>query len=59
MFEPYARTRQAVRNQPESVGLGLTVAKSLAVIMNGDLIYEYEQNESVFRLILPSGPVTV
>ncbi len=58
MFQPYARTRQAVRSQPESVGLGLTVAKSLAVIMDGDLTYEYEQEESVFRLILPSIPVT-
>ncbi|MDJ0953283.1 MAG: HAMP domain-containing sensor histidine kinase [Acidimicrobiia bacterium] len=58
MFQPYARTRKDVQSQPESVGLGLTVAKSLAVIMHGDLTYEYEQGESVFRLVLPSIPVT-
>ncbi|MDJ0663435.1 MAG: HAMP domain-containing sensor histidine kinase [Acidimicrobiia bacterium] len=53
MFQPYARTRKAVEGQPESVGLGLTVAKSLATIMNGDLTYEHDGQESVFRLTLP------
>ncbi len=58
IFQPYARVRKAASGQPESVGLGLTVAKSLASTMSGDLEYEHDGTESVFRLTLPTVPPT-
>lgn len=51
MFRPFDHSDDGVRT-PNSVGLGLAVARSLARMMDGDLAYEYEAGESVFRLTL-------
>lgn len=51
MFEPFDHSDNG-GHTPNSVGLGLAVARSLARVMDGDLTYEYD-GESVFRLTLP------
>ena len=51
MFEPFDHFDDGGRT-PNSVGLGLAVARSLARMMDGDLVYVYEDSESVFRLTL-------
>ena len=51
MFEPYERVGgNAVA---ESVGLGLTVARTLARLMGGDVTYHHD-GVAVFRLALPA-----
>ncbi len=55
VFDPYQRASSA----PElsaSMGLGLTISRSLAHLMGGGLTYIYENGESIFELILPSLP---
>lgn len=52
MFEPYERT--GGRSASESVGLGLTVARTLAQLMGGDLTYHHE-GVATFRLVLPGA----
>ncbi|HDL41974.1 MAG TPA: HAMP domain-containing histidine kinase, partial [Actinobacteria bacterium] len=47
IFEPYARAH-SVPSQPNSVGLGLTVSRTLARLMDGDLTYRYD-GSSVFE----------
>jgi two-component system sensor histidine kinase KdpD len=39
-----------------SMGLGLSISRSLASLMGGKLTYRYERGESVFELVLPSLP---
>jgi signal transduction histidine kinase len=51
MFEPFDHSDNG-GHTPNSVGLGLAVARSLARVMDGDLSYDYD-GESVFRLTLP------
>ena len=50
MFEPYERVAGSAA--PESVGLGLTVAQTLARLMGGDVTYHHD-GRAVFRLTLP------
>ncbi len=50
VFEPYGTSDRGVSG---SVGLGLSVARQLAEMMGGSLVYRREGNETVFRLELP------
>jgi signal transduction histidine kinase len=52
IFEPYARAHAAVTT-PNSVGLGLSVSRWLAVKMGGSLVYEND-TMSTFILRLPA-----
>ncbi|MFQ5555245.1 MAG: ATP-binding protein, partial [Acidimicrobiia bacterium] len=54
IFERYYRTRQ-VPGITASVGLGLTVSRELAVRMGGDLVYDHDGQEAIFRLRLPAA----
>jgi len=50
IFEPYNRAHHAV-GVPASVGLGLTVSRTLAELMGGSLVYRFD-GESTFELRL-------
>jgi signal transduction histidine kinase len=50
VFQPYVTT-----GAEGSVGLGLAVARQLAELMGGTLVYEHSAGESVFRLQLPAA----
>jgi signal transduction histidine kinase len=52
VFEPYARAKNSA-TQPASVGLGLSVARQLAQLMNGDLELGDDEEWTVFALNLP------
>lgn len=52
IFEPYERAHE-VGSQPGSVGLGLTISRQLARLMDGDLGYRWTLGQSVFVLDLP------
>lgn len=54
MFEPYAVANRSA-GVTDSVGLGLAVAHSLARLMDGELRYFREDNETVFQLQLAAG----
>jgi len=54
IFEPYQRAHEAP-TQPASIGLGLTVSRQLARLMDGDLVYGYGERGSVFTLTLPAS----
>ncbi|MDF1596033.1 MAG: ATP-binding protein [Acidimicrobiia bacterium] len=54
IFEPYHRAHIA-NGVPGSVGLGLTVARQLAVLMGGELRYVRSGSLSSFDLTLPAA----
>ncbi|MBI5156446.1 MAG: HAMP domain-containing histidine kinase [Acidimicrobiia bacterium] len=58
MFDRYYRTRNA-SGRPGSVGIGLTISRELARMMQGDLTYRHDGTWSRFELTLPVGSETV
>lgn len=55
IFDPYYRT-QGEASVPDSVGLGLAVARQLAHLMGGDLKYRHSGGWTRFELTLPLAP---
>ncbi|HLF44457.1 MAG TPA: HAMP domain-containing sensor histidine kinase [Acidimicrobiia bacterium] len=53
IFDPYYRA-QTDEPRPDSVGLGLAVARQLARIMGGDLVYRRRAGWTRFELTLPT-----
>ena len=53
IFDSYQRSHNAVQ-EPRSVGLGLSVSRKLARLMNGDLRYSRDQDLTRFELTLPA-----
>ena len=53
IFEAYNRAHEG-DGQPLSVGLGLTVSRQLAGLMDGDLSYRYDDGWSIFELKVPA-----
>ena len=53
IFEAYERG--SGRLDPKSVGLGLSVARKLAGLMNGQLVYEHDGEYSCFIVTLPAA----
>ena len=53
IFDAYQRAHNAP-GLTASMGLGLTISRSLARLMGGDLTYRYERGDSVFELLLPA-----
>jgi signal transduction histidine kinase len=59
IFEPYQRAHGAA-GQPESVGIGLSISRTLARLMGGEVEYRRSDGWNVFELSLPpSGVVSV
>jgi signal transduction histidine kinase len=52
IFDAYQRAHDAP-GLTASMGLGLTISRSLAMLMGGNLTYRYEGGETVFELQLP------
>lgn len=52
IFEPF-HTAAETRGPAPSVGLGLTISRSLAQAMGGDVTYHYERGRSIFVVDLP------
>jgi signal transduction histidine kinase len=52
IFDPYYRS-QTEHTKPDSVGLGLAVARQLARMMDGDLVYRRRNGWTRFELTLP------
>jgi signal transduction histidine kinase len=53
IFEAYERGSGLL--DARSVGLGLSVARKLAELMNGHLVYKHDGTFSSFIVTLPSG----
>ena len=53
IFDPYYRA-QTAEGRPDSVGLGLAVARQLARMMDGDLVYRRRSGWTRFELSLPA-----
>ncbi len=54
VFEAYQRSSRAA-DEPAALGLGLTVSRTLARLMNGDVTYNHHAAGSCFELTLPAG----
>ncbi len=52
IFDPYYRAHDP-GDQPGSFGLGLTISRMLAWLMDGDLVYGMDSGTSTFALTLP------
>lgn len=52
IFTPYYRAHSS-ESQPAALGIGLSVARQLARLMNGDLVYLRQDGWTVFELRLP------
>ena len=52
IFNPYYRAHSS-ESQPAALGIGLSVARQLATLMNGDLVYLRQNGWTVFELRLP------
>jgi signal transduction histidine kinase len=57
IFEPYQRQR-GTSSQPGSIGLGLTVSRSLARLHGGEVVLVREGGWNVFRASFPSAGST-
>jgi signal transduction histidine kinase len=55
IFDPYYRS-PSDDTRPDSVGLGLAVARQLARVMGGDLVYRRQDGWTRFELTLPTAP---
>jgi signal transduction histidine kinase len=55
IFDPYSRNQDG-ETKPDSVGLGLSVARQLARLMGGDLVYRRSRAWTLFELALPLVP---
>jgi signal transduction histidine kinase len=55
IFDPYYRAH-SIESQPAALGIGLSVARQLARLMNGDLSYRRDRGWTVFELRLPASP---
>ncbi len=62
IFDPYYRSKPGPA-KPDSVGLGLAVARQLARLMGGDVVYKRRKDWTTFELTLPvladSSPAVV
>lgn len=56
VFEPYVRAHDRP-GMAASVGLGLTVSRQLAELMDGTVVYSRKDGTSIFRLALPLATV--
>jgi signal transduction histidine kinase len=54
IFDPYYRSQSTSEVKPDSVGLGLAVARQLARMMGGDLVYVRREGWTRFELTLPA-----
>jgi signal transduction histidine kinase len=54
IFDPYFRSQSTSEVKPDSVGLGLAVARQLARMMGGDLVYVRRDGWTRFELTLPA-----
>jgi PAS domain S-box-containing protein len=57
IFEPFIQVNRQFTREQEGVGLGLSISRDLARMMNGDLTAESKEGEgSTFTLTLPRHP---
>jgi len=52
IFDPYYRAHSS-GSQPAALGIGLSVARQLALLMKGDLAYRRDDGWTIFELQLP------